>query len=153
MTFRVERLRAVLVGVLPAVHRGALVRCRADGKAVGAPARRSEDVFADHGLIAGHDGLHDARKDMPDVRLAGRRRGAVIEGELLSPFALFYTVFKDIVFLPELDDFFFPVNEVHRRVYFFIHRSTPETLFVKKLPSRFRKTKGLPPKHTIIRLF
>ena len=152
LAFFDKRLDAVFFDVLLAVHAEGFFHFQLDGKAVRIPPRLAEDVLALHRLIAGDDVLHDAREDMPDVRLSVRRRGAVVEGELLSPFALFDAVFKDVIFLPKFDDFLFAVDKMHRRVYLFIHRLSPETFFPKEKPSRFRKTKG-PPKHTNIRSF
>ena len=116
-----ERLDAVLFDVLLAVHAEELFHLQLDGQAVRIPTRLSEDVFALHRLIAGDDVLHHAREDMPDMRLAVRRRGAVVEGELLPSLVFFDAVFKDAVLVPEIDDFLLAADEIHRGIDLGIH--------------------------------
>lgn len=111
----------VLFDVLLAVHAEELFHLQLDGQTVRIPARLSEDVLALHRLIAGDDVLHHAREDMPDVRFAVRRRGAVVEGELLPSLALFDAVFKDAVLVPEIDDFLLAADEIHRGIDLGIH--------------------------------
>ena len=130
-----EGLDAVLFDILLAVHAQRLFHFQLDGQAVRIPARLAQDVAALHGLVAGDDVLHDAGEDMPDVRLAVGRRGAVVKGKFLSALALFDALFKDALLFPELDDFFLSADEIHRRVYFFIHRIAPAVRFKKTGPS------------------
>ena len=120
-----ERLDAVIFNVLFVVEPESLFHFQLDGQAVGIPARLAQDVATLHGLVTGDDVLDDAGEDVPDVRLAVRRRGTVIKGKLLAPFALFHTLFKDAVFVPELHRFLFPSRKIHGRIHFFVHIAPP----------------------------
>ncbi len=62
---------------------------------------------------------------MPDMRLSIRRGRAVEEGKLFPVLRLFNRFFKDVVFLPEVYDFFFARYEIERGVYFLIHFLSP----------------------------
>ena len=149
-------LDAVLFNILLAVHAEQFFDLQLDGQAVRIPARLAQDVAALHRLVARDDVLHHAREDMPDVRLAVRRRGTVVEGKFFAPFALLHALFEHAVFVPEVDDFLFAFDEVEGSVYLFIRLFLHiETLHkAENAPFRLRKnerTLFLPPKRTAIR--
>jgi hypothetical protein len=58
---------------------------------------------------------------MTDVRTAIGGRRTIIKCVYGSAFTLLDTFFEDILFFPELQDFFFAAHKVQISRYFFIH--------------------------------
>ena len=83
-----------------------------DGQTMGIPSEPAFDIFAAHGLIAGHNVFDGTGKQVTVMRKSGGKRRAVVKDELFIIFALFERFVKDVVFLPELQDLFFHSREV-----------------------------------------
>ena len=137
-----ERLDTVFFDILLSVHTEQFFHFQFYGKSVRIPARLAQNVLALHRLITRHDIFHDTGKNMPDMRFAVRCRRTVIERKLLVSFVFFHALFENAVFFPELYDFLFPFDEIHRRVNLLVHCNiTPYLLSLTKKPLRFRKNK------------
>ena len=88
------------------------------------------------------------------MRLAISRRRTVVKSKFFIAFVFFNALFKNLVVVPEFDYFFFSVDEIERRVYFFIHidysrkNNLPRLLRdeTHKKTGGFRGTTSLPPK-------
>ena len=111
-----KRFNAVFFYILLTVHSQKFFHFQLDRESVRIPPRFAQDMFALHRLVTGNDILHDTRKDVPDMRLAVRRRRSVVKREFLAAFVLFHTVFKHMLFFPERDHVLFTVDKIHRRV-------------------------------------
>ncbi len=131
-----ERLDAVRLDLLLAVDADGLLDLELDGQAVRVPARFPENLLALHRGEARQHVLDDARQHMTDVRLAVRRRRAVVERERIAALALVDGLLRDVMLLPELQNLFFPVHEIEVRIDFLIQ--TNSSLSSKKPPSQNR---------------
>ena len=116
-----ERLDAVALDVLLAVHAELLFHLEFDGEPVGIPARLPADIEPLHGLVAGDDVLHDAGEDMPDVGLAVRGGRTVVEIESLAALVFLDALFKDLIFLPEFENSLFAFHEIEVGAYGCVH--------------------------------
>ena len=134
-----ERLDAVLFYLLLAVDAELLLHLQLHGQSVGVPTRFPADVEPFHGLVSRNDVLHDAREDMPYVRLSVRSGRTVIKIETLVTFVLFDAFFEYLVLFPEREDFLLALNEIQRSVNGFVHYLPLITIKLRKLYIRARE--------------
>ena len=92
---------------------------------MGVPSRLAGHHLALHGVIARDHVLDDAGQHMTDVRLAVRRGRAVIEYIRLPLASAVNALFKNVIFLPEAFDRFFPIDKMQIGLYRLIHKHCP----------------------------
>ena len=118
-----EGLDAVGFDLLLAVKTKDFLHFKFDWQTVGIPAGLAGDGLALHGLIAGEEILDDAGLDVTDVRFAVGGGWAVKEGEMfLAVLMVGKGLVDNILFLPELDDLTFALDELHVSCHFAVHR-------------------------------
>ena len=119
-----KRLDAVRLDLLLAVDADGLLDLELDGQAVRIPARLPQNLLALHRGETRQHILDDARQHMADMRLAVRRRRAVVERERIAALALVDGLLRDVMLLPEFQDFLFPIHEIEVRVDFLIQTNS-----------------------------
>ena len=143
-----ERLDAVFLDLLLAVEPQQLFHLQLDRQAMRVPARLAQHIVALHRAVARDDVLDAAGEDMADMRLAVRRRRAVVERIGGRALAQLDALFKHPVFLPECQHFLFARQEVEVGFYLFVHDVHPFLRFQTKKPSRMcsgRNDSAVPP--------
>ena len=108
-----ERLDAVLLDVLLAVHAEQFLDLQLDGQSVSVPPRLAQHVIALHRLVTRYDVLHNTRQYVTDVRLAVGGRRTVVEGELGLALGRLYALFEDAVALPKLEHLLLSRAKIH----------------------------------------
>ena len=108
-----ERLDAVLLDVLLAVHAEQFLDLQLDRQTVCVPPRLAQNVIALHRLVTRYDVLHNTRQYVTDVRLAVGGRRTVVEGELGLALGRLYALFEDAVALPKLEHLLLSRAKIH----------------------------------------
>ena len=121
LTFIDERLQAVGFNLIFAVDVQQFFHFQLHRQAMRIPAGLARHLLALHGLVAGQQIFDDAGQHMADVRLAVRRRRAIIKNIRRSLAAGFHAFFKYMLLLPILLHFFFTVHKMKICGYFLIH--------------------------------
>ena len=91
------------------------------GQTMGIPARFTQYVVAIHRFIAREEVFNAASQNMADMRFAIGCGWPVIKRIIRFPFALFLSFFKNVLFLPELQNLFFSLDKVQVGRDFLIH--------------------------------
>ena len=116
-----ERLKPIGLNLILAVDAEHLLDLELDRQTVRVPARLAGDIVALHGLVARDHIFDDAREDMPDMRLAVCRRGAVIKGEGLAACAVLLALLKNVILLPKAPHILLAADKGEVGGYFLIH--------------------------------
>ncbi len=58
------------------------------------------------------------------MRLSVSRRRSVVKSKFGMSFVFLYALFENIVFVPEIENLLFAIEEIERSVNFFIHNSS-----------------------------
>ena len=107
-----ERLDAVFFNLFLAIDAHELFDFKLYRQAVGIPASLAQNLLALHGLITRQHILDNARQHMTDMRLAVSRRRAIIKRKGITAFTLVNRLLRDVILLPEIQNFLFSVHEV-----------------------------------------
>ena len=129
-----EGLDAVLLYLLLAVDAEHLLHFQLNGQPVSVPTGFPADIVPLHGLVTRDYILHDTGEDVADMRLAVGGGRTVVKIEALASLILFNALFKDLVFLPERQNFLFAFHKVERSVYGFVHHLPLYYKIIKIIP-------------------
>ncbi len=91
------------------------------------PAKPALNLFAEHRLVMRISILHKPGEQMAVMRQTVREWRAVIENELPGSLAVLHRFPENVVFIPEIEDFFLQLGEIGVRinvrvVFFLAHR-------------------------------
>ena len=79
---------------------------------VGIPSGFTRNHVAFHGAVTRDHILDNTCQHVSDMRFAVGGRRSVIEGVGFTLFAVFHTLFENVIVFPELFNFFFSLDEV-----------------------------------------
>ncbi len=108
-------LQAVLLDLFLAVQAQHLLHFQLHRKSVGVPAGFPGNHVSFHGPVSGDHIFDDSGEHMADMGLAVSRRGTVVKHVGGMAFPALDALLKDVFFLPELLDLFFPLHQVQVR--------------------------------------
>ena len=120
-----KRFHAVLFNILLAVHAQLFFHLQLHGQTVRVPAGFAQNVIPLHRLVTGDNILHDARENMPYVRLSVCRGRSVVKGKGRFSFVFLHAFFEYVAFFPELDHLLLSFAKMHIGRYFIVHLIPP----------------------------
>ena len=117
---------AVFLDLLLAVQPQKLLHFQFHRQAVGIPTGFPGHHVALHGAVAGDHILDDAGENVADMGLAVGGGRAVVKDVGLPFFPQLHAFLEDMLLLPELQDFLFPLNEIQIGIHFVVDHTPSE---------------------------
>ena len=146
-----ERLETVLLYLFLSVKSEKLFNLDLDGESVRVPSCLAGNICALHRMVARDHVLYGTGENVPDMGLAVRGRGTVIEGVFRCAVAHFHGTLENLFFFPEIENRAFAFSGIETCRYLSVHDILPESfrfLFANKKSFIRKKDEGKRRLHT-----
>ena len=116
-----KRLKSVLLNLFFSVKTEFLLYFKFNRKSVSIPSCLSRHHISLHGTVSRNHIFYNTCKHMSDMRLSVSRRRSVIKCIGFAVLMTVYTFLKNVIFSPELFNFFFTLDKIHVCRYFVVN--------------------------------
>ena len=121
LTLADERLDSVFLDLLLAIDSYLFLYLKLNRETVCIPACFTDNLVALHSLISWNHILDNTSKHVTYMRFSISCWWTVIEGICWQILLFFNTLFENLVFVPEVQNFFFILNEIQFGRYLIVH--------------------------------